>query len=312
MDISKDTFDVHSERYGHEQFTNDKGGFHRFLESLTVRDLVVMEATGYYHVQLADFLLGYEVSVSVVNPLSVKRFIQMRLNRVKTDRSDAFQIREYALLNEVSLYTGRSPRQAERLQLSRYLDTLIKRRTVLKNKLHGEEVLGIPSKMVVDCMKKELEGLGRLIGEVDGRLDMLVKEDYAEQLTVLKSIPGIGERTAIYLLLMTEGFTKFENAGQLVSYAGISPTIRESGSSVKGRSRISKMGNKKLRNLLFMCSFNACRSNRGCRELYERLVRKGKSKKLALLAVSNKLLRQAFAVATTGMPYCEDHRSVLS
>jgi transposase len=312
VDVSKDFFDVYSERYGHERFKNDENGFHGFLESLTVRDLVVMEATGYYHSQLADFLLGLEVPTSVVNPLSVKRFIQMRLGKVKTDRSDAFQIREYAQVNEVPLYKGRTPRQAERLQLSRYLDVLVKQRTVLKNKLHGEHVLGFPAKMVSDCIEEDLEHLRSRIERVRQRLDLLVREDYAEQLTVLKSIPGIGERTAIYLLLMTEGFTKFENAGQLVSYAGISPTIRESGSSVKGKSRISKMGNKKLRNLLFMCSFNACKSNLACKRLYDRLVAKGKSKKLALIAVSNKLLRQAFAVATSRMPYCEDHRSVLS
>jgi transposase len=77
VDISKDYFDVYSERYGHERLANGDDGFHRFLESLEKGDLVVMEATGYYYSRLADFLLEYDISTSVVNPLSVKSFIHL-------------------------------------------------------------------------------------------------------------------------------------------------------------------------------------------------------------------------------------------
>ncbi|WP_408048592.1 transposase, partial [Tenacibaculum halocynthiae] len=97
----------------------------------------------------------------------------------------------------------------------------------------------------------------------------------------------------------------------LCSYSGLTPIIRQSGSSVKGRARISKIGNVKLRNLLFMCSFNACKYNKSCRELYQRIVSKGKSKKLALIAVCNKLLKQAFAIAKSGLIYDETYRSTL-
>ncbi|SKB77364.1 transposase, partial [Maribacter arcticus] len=87
--------------------------------------------------------------------------------------------------------------------------------------------------------------------------------------------------------------------------------IRESGSSVRGRARISKVGNRKLRNLLFLCSFNACKHNKACKEVYERIVNKGKSKKLALIAVANKLLKQSFAIAKSGRPYDETYVSIL-
>jgi len=108
------------------------------------------------------------------------------------------------------------------------------------------------------------------------------------------------------------GFEKFETASQLCSYVGITPTIRESGSSVRGRSRISKVGNKKLRNLLFLCAFSACKYNKACKAIYERIVNKGKSKKLALIAVANKLLKQAFAIAKHGIPYDENYVSRLA
>jgi transposase len=105
------------------------------------------------------------------------------------------------------------------------------------------------------------------------------------------------------LVLLTEGLDRFTSAAELFSCAGLAPVIRQSGSSVKGRPRISKIGNQKLRNLLFMCRFNACTYNKACRDPYERLVAKGKRKKLALIAVCHKLLKQAFAMAKSGLPY---------
>ena len=107
-------------------------------------------------------------------------------------------------------------------------------------------------------------------------------------------------------------FHKFDRASQLCGYLGITPSIRESGSSVRIRSRISKVGNRKLRNLLFLCSFTACKHNKGCNAIYEWIVNKGKSKKLALIAVSNKLIKQSFAIAKSGVPYDETYVSVLS
>ena len=114
------------------------------------------------------------------------------------------------------------------------------------------------------------------------------------------------------LVVLTDGFDRFTSGSELCSYAGLTPVIRQSGSSVKGRPRISKIGNQKLRNLLFMCSFNACKYNHACKAIYERLVAKGKSKKLALIAVCNKLLKQAFAIAKSGLTYDNNYRSTLA
>ncbi len=312
IDISKAVFDVYGSETGHTQFKNDEKGFKSFLKHLPQGVLVVMEATGYYHYCLAQFLFKSNILVSVVNPLSVKRFIQMKLAKVKTDKSDAKAISEYGQMNEVPLYNALSEVQAECLQLFRLLDSYLKHRTATKNKLKGEEVLGVPSKFVYNSLKRNLKHLNKEVDVLESRLLELVKQDQQHQLTLLKSIPGMGVKTALFLIVVTDGFKKFETASQLCSYAGITPTIRESGSSVRGRSRISKVGNKKLRNLLFLCAFSACKHNKGCRELYERIVNKGKSKKLALIAVSNKLLKQAFAIAKSGLPYDENFVSKLA
>lgn len=312
IDISKDVFDVYGSESGHNQFKNDSKGFVSFMNCLPKGVLVVMEATGYYHYRLAQFLYKSGVAVSVVNPLSVKRFIQMKLAKVKTDKSDAKAISDYGAMNNVPLYTALTNVQSECLQLFRLLDSYLKHSTATKNKLKGEEVLGVPSKFVYCSLKGNLRHLNKEVEALESRLLELVKQDQQHQLTLLKSIPGMGVKTALFLIVVTDGFKKFETANQLCSYVGITPTIRESGSSVRGRSRISKVGNKKLRNLLFLCAFSACKYNKACREIYERLVAKGKSKKLALIAVANKLLKQAFAIAKSGRPYDENFVSKLA
>lgn len=109
------------------------------------------------------------------------------------------------------------------------------------------------------------------ISLLEARLGALVKEEQENQLRLLKTIPGIGEKAAILLVVFTDGFSKFQNSRQLCCYAGITPTIRQSGSSVRGRSRISKIGNRKLRNQLFLSSFTACRYNKAFKELFERM-----------------------------------------
>jgi len=312
VDISKDVFDVYGQHLGHIQFKNDEKGFLSFTKKIDLGSLVVMEATGYYHYRFAQYLYTKNILVSVVNPLSVKRFIQMKLAKIKTDKSDAKSICEYAQINDVPLYSALTSVQSECLQLFRLLESYLKNRTVTKNKLHGEEVLGIPSRFVYRSLKRNHNHINKEVLAIETRLMELVKEDQQDQLTLIKSIPGIGIKTALFLIVITDSFTKFETASQLCSYAGITPTIRVSGSSVRGHSRISKIGNKNLRKLLFVCAFSACKHNKGCRELYERIVTKEKSKKLALIAVANKLLKQTFAIAKSGLPYDENFVSKLS
>ena len=312
VDISKDVFDVFNTDGVHKQYQNTFKGFKKFSKELSSQALVVMEATGYYHCGLAQYLYQKAHLVSVVNPLSVKRFIQMKLSKVKTDKSDAKAICEYAKVNEVPLYKTKDKDQSECLQLLSLIELYLKQSTAIKNKLHGEKTLNIPSKAVYHSLNRSLKFLQKEIKVLEDRLTQLVKEHQAQQLTLLKSIPGMGNKTAMLLIILTDGFSRFETAKQLCCYAGTTPTIRQSGSSVRGRSRISKVGNKKLRNLLFLCSFSACKYNKGCGEMYERIIAKGKSKKLALIAVCNKLLKQAFAIAKSGLPYDEKFVSKLT
>ena len=311
IDISAAVFDVTDSNGNYSQFENKLKGFKKFLKLLEASSHCVMEATGYYHYQLAYFLQENNIKVSVENPLSVKRFIQMKLSKIKTDKSDSKMICAYGVYNSLKLWEGHSKQQQECLQITRLLSTYTKQCTMLKNKIHGEGVLGVPSKLVLRSLKRGLGQLQKEMLNLENHLLKLVKENHQDLLTRLETIPGIGRKTAIMLIVLTDGFERFKTASELCSYSGLTPIIRQSGSSVHGRARISKIGNKKLRNLLFMCSFNACKYNKACKAIYDRIVAKGKSKKLALMAVCNKLLKQAFAIAKSGLVYNQNYKSVL-
>jgi len=311
IDISKDVFDVMDERGSHYQFENTMIGFKKFKKKLHEGSCCVMEATGVYQVQLAEFLYARGVFVSVVNPLVIKRFIQMNLRRIKTDKADAGMICKYAQLNELKLYKPAPVYVRESRILAENIDLLIKSRTMFKNRLHALGFKASKHRLIlINPLKRTVKDLTIQIQKLELELKKMIEENEPELFVRLQSIPGIGKSTAMFMIILSEGFKKFESAKQFTCYIGLSPVEKRSGSSVRGRSRISKQGNGKLRNLLFLCSFNACKSNRACKSLYDRIVGKGKSKKLALIAVANKLLKQSFAIAKSGLVYDAEYRSI--
>ena len=310
IDISKDFFDVVDHIDNHYQFKNDASGFKEFVKVLTDGCHCVMEVTGCYYQGLATWLYTKAVDVSVVNPLSVKRFIQMRLKTSKTDKLDAQMIRMYGESENPDLWEPPSALLIEAVELHKLIEMLIKQRTALKNKMHGLNAKGIKRSPVVTSVRRQIRNLDSEVSKLEVKLEEVIKNYKPDLLTKLCSIPGIGKRTAIYLITITNGFEKFESSRQLISYFGLNPIIRESGSSIRGRSRISKAGNNHVRNLLFMCSFTAYKHNKSCNEIYQRIIAKGKSKKLALIAVANKLLKQSLAIAKSGLYYDENYRSV--
>lgn len=123
-----------------------------------------MEATGYYHYQLAYYLQENGIALSIENPLSVKRIIQMKLSKIKTDKSDSKLICEYTKQVALKLWQGNSKHQLTCLQMTRLLSVYTKQSTMLKNKIHGETVLGNPSKLVVTSLKRSLR---QLIKEIE-------------------------------------------------------------------------------------------------------------------------------------------------
>lgn len=308
IDVAKMTFDISTVDGEHLQFDNSKKGFTSFLEYLKPTGLCVMEVTGIYHLELARFLYHQNIAVSVINPLSIKRFIQMHLKRNKTDKADARMIALYASKQEVSLWEPSDKILEKSADYYRLMEHLIGVRASLKNVMDALKSKKAEASLIeivkaqIDCQSKEIQKIEALIKD-------FIKEYNKTLFTNLKSIKGIGERTASALIITTNGFKNFNSPKQLASYFGLAPTEKSSGTSIKGSRKISKMGNPLIRKKLFMCSLQASKHNTNCKNLYDRLIRKGKSKKLALIAVANKLLKIAFAIAKSELPYDENYKS---
>lgn len=310
IDVSKDTLDVINEFSEHRVFENDFKGFREMLLWACPNAYFVMEATGVYHNKLAYFVHNKGYSVSVVNPLAIKRFSQMLMRSTKTDKADAQVIQKYAIVNPPCLWTPPESYIEICKDLNGILILMLKHRTSLKNKLHSLKSKGCVDKKAFRWIKQSIDNLTRQIQRIEEQMEHHIEENELELFTQLKSIPGIGTKTAAFLIVVTNGFHHFETSKQVSSYLGISPSIRTSGSSIRGQSRITKTGNGHIRNLLFLSSFTACRYNPACKELFERITGKGKSKKLALIAVANKLLKQSFAIAKSGKYFDPNYLSL--
>lgn len=303
IDISKLTFDVaicNSEsKYKYFKFTNNNEGFVLFLELLNDSESIcVMEASGPYYLKLATFLSEQGISVCVINPLVIRRFSQMRMSRAKTDKKDAMLIAEYGKTEKPNLWLPEADYVLELKQMQAYLEQLNKSRTGLIRQNEAFKQNPNQSLQVANSIESILEKIELEINVIEKNMELLIQTHHKEMFNHLQSIPGLGKKTSLFLIVISGGFSKFENHKQLASYIGISPRIFESGTSVKGRSKICKMGMSKIRAMLYVCAWSAKRCNKNCKELYERLVENGKSKKLALIAVVNKLIKLAFAIAT--------------
>ena len=308
IDVSMETFDVSTPHQGHIQFSNDVEGYRKLFRLLDDQSHCVMEATGAYHQKLATWLCLQGSKVSVVNPIVIKRFAQMRLRLAKTDKADANMIRLYAETEHPEIWIPPQEYVTQASEINGLITLLIRQRTALKNKLHSVKHKEGRFSMILKALKKQINNLDQEINQLETSMEDLITEHQETMLNSLCSIPGIGKKTAMFLIVLTDAFQSFDNSKQLCAYMGLAPTIKVSGKSVRGQSRISKTGNSMIRNLLFMCSFTACERNKACRELYMRMVNKGKSKKVALIAVANKLLKQSLAIAKSGTMYNEEYQ----
>lgn len=311
IDISKDSFDVYGESMGHQSYENSIEGFRSFLKVVDLDSWAVMEATGSYHQRLAQFLYDKGVAVSVVNPLIIKRFIQMRLNRVKTDKSDARMICQYGQHEPLERWKPDPEYMLTCKQIQSVIGVYTKQQTALKNKLHSLVSSGRKTGCMVRSLKRQLKAIQAEISTLQEQMETQIKEHEKDVYTRIQSIPGMGKKTAMLLIVATNGFRDFESSKQIASYLGLAPHERSSGSSIRGRSRIGKNGHPEVRTHLFLCSFTACMYNPQCKALYDRIVAKGKSKKLALIAVSNKLIKQAYGIAKSGLYYDKNYRGNL-
>ncbi len=306
IDISKDSFDaswVESGKEVSKKYDYTEQGMKSFLKDTAKEALFLMEATGVYHTHLALRLYESKRRVSVCNPLVIKRYSQMKLIRAKTDKADARLIRQFGEENSPGMWSPNSEEINELKQAHGWLNDQIQERTRLLNRQEAHNNQAQRSSFVVKQMTKQLEYINQQIRACEKHLEVVVKKYYADLFSRLMTIPSIGPKTALELIIITGGFSRFEDIKELSAYVGVSPTNHESGTSIKGKGCIARMGNGRIRQLLYLCSWTAKRCNPSCRELSERMTEKGKPAKVINIAIAHKLLRQAFAIAMNNTEY---------
>ncbi|WP_177761900.1 IS110 family transposase [Flavobacterium sp. I3-2] len=310
IDISKQTFDVsfkRKERWDYFVFPNEEKGFKQLLNLIEQVDWVVMEASGSYYFPLATFLSSRNIKVCVENPLVIKRFSQTMLYRAKTDKKDARTIAEYGEKYDLKQWEQESENCTKLRHLYTRVELLNKQIQQNKRQLEAFESSGSLDKFLEKTIKKDLSNLEKTKHKIEVEMERLAKQQYGQTIENIESIPGIGRKTAMMLSLITDNFKKFENYKQLIAYVGFSPRIYQSGTSVKGKGHICKMGKAQIRKLLYMCSWSAKHCNKTCKEMYDRLKSLGKPERVIKIAIANKLLKQAFAIAKANGKYQENY-----
>lgn len=307
VDMAKDKFDFFVEGKA-QKLLNTVKGHRQFVKLVSRYDNVhvVMEATGNYHLHLATALSNADIMLSIINPLRLKRFSQMKLSRIKTDAADAKLLTEYGLEQNPPLTTLKLAVQQQLKQLNTSIAQLMKQRTALKNLIHANSHLPHIDPTCSVVLKRMLKQQNRAIEHLEKKLTQLTDKSYSDTKKLMMTISGIGTRTAGALIAYVGDLSTFETHKQLAAFMGLNPVPYESG-TMKARSHISKQGNAKLRTLFYMCALSARRHNKDCKKLYARLRAAGKEAKVALIAVANKLIRQVFAVVKSGVAFDNDY-----
>jgi transposase len=266
---------------------------------------VIMEATGKYSVELTTWLLAKRPSLrpAIENPKSTKAFIDSLNQRNRTDGLAARGLAFYGVERRPAPYEPLSKARQELRELSRCRDTLVAQRTALKNRVREKS----SSKMVRRVRVRQLRQLNEDIAHLEQEMRRVIDEDegFKRDFELLNTIAGVGPITAMTVLAEIGDLRRFERARQLTAYAGVTPRVIESGTSVRGKTHMCKRGNERVRHALYlsaMATLNTKRPN-SLSLVHQRLCEEGKEGKAALGAVMRKQLTVMRAVLISGKPY---------
>jgi transposase len=296
--------DWRPELYAYKSFVNTSKGFDALtkwvgqLVDNTVPVLYAMEATGVYHESLAYYLHEAKQEISIILPNKISNYARTLTVKTITDKTASEAIALFGLERHLEQWTKPKDIYKQLQQLTREREQLIAERTVLKNQLHAELAQAIPYKKSVDRIQKRIDLLDKQEKEIQQEIEVLIKTDKEVQQNVLLlcSIPGVGILTAATVLAETNGFELIRNKRQLTSYAGLDVREKQSGTSVRGKARISKKGNRYLRKAMYMPSLAAIRYNNGFKAIFARIVARHGIKKKAGVAIQRKLLELMYTL----------------
>lgn len=306
IDIAKLKFDVAlivNDKFKNKVFTNDPAGFTTLSDWLIKHQVetlhACMEATNSYSNALATYLFDKGVTVSVVNPAKIKFFAQAQLTRNKNDALDAQTIARFCQVMKPRVWTP-SPEHIMQLQaMVQRLNALLDMRTQEKNRLYTAE------NCITSSLEDSLAHLASQITNMKKHIKQHINEhpDLKEKSDLLLSIPGVGEATTAAVLAAIPDIKSFPHQNHIVAFAGLNPKQKISGSSIHGKSSLSKVGHAALRKALFLPAMVAIQHNPVFQQLSERLTHHHKSKMVILGAAMRKLLVIIYGVLKSNKPF---------
>ena len=328
IDVSMDTVEV---RYGYidfnqsvtfttsKTFKNTPNGHKKCLDWALKNKLAdslpivfAMEATGVYYENLAHFLYANNQEVAVVLPNKIRNYAKSLESKSKTDPIDSATITRFALERKQTHWSPPDPKIKAIRDLAREYQNLKAMGTEVKNRVHAKE-------HSFSFDKASMKRKQKLITFLDKQTEQILKEikviicsvpELEQKIAKLDTIKGVGFITIVTVLAETNCFEHVTSAKQLASYAGLDVVFNDSGKR-KGKTTISKKGNTFIRKALFMPALSASKYNHHLKELYKRLVQKGKNKKAALIAVARKLLLLIYAIWKNDSEYIPDYNTGL-
>lgn len=312
IDVAKDELvvcftllyeDLFQEKKWTKTFTNNSKGFKNMIALVNkskVSDApvcYVCEATGVYHEAMAYFLADARCTVHIVLPNKIASFFRSLDVKSITDFTCAEAIAAFGFR---TLEAWHKPNAAYKSlkHLTRERSQIVEERTLVKNQLHAQKAQAEPFSRTIERLNVRIKILNKQEKEVLKEIHQIIlgSEKIKEQVELMTSIPGVGELTAATILAETNGFDLIRNKKQLTSYAGLDVKEKSSGTSVHGKPRISKRGNKQLRKSLHLPALAAIRHEEQYKNTFVRLVGKHGIKMKAAVAIQRKLLELCFTL----------------
>jgi transposase len=310
IDISKDTADIgwfDGAIKKHIKVNNDDAGFQKAIDSVPIDCKFIMEATGTYYLNFALFLVEKNLHVSVENPIRIRNHIRTDLHRSKDDKSDSLSIAKFGEEKNPPAWIPVTEDAIKLQQLAGLIDLYGKQIIQETNQIHAYSRVKYMSDFVIAALKKTVKLLQVQKAKTEKEFMTLVEKSYSRELEIIKSIPGIGESTAARLITSVGDFNRFSSSRQLISYLGLSPTRKQSGTSLNRKGPISRMGGCRMRSFLYLCGISAARYNDDCRAMWLRMKAAGKPGKVIIIAIVNKLIRQAYAMVKSDSMFVNNY-----
>ena len=312
IDVSKDSFVAAypaKSGYSTKTFKNTTSGVRQFISSLPKGCHCVMESTGNYSMLLLYLLQQVNITVSMENPQKIKHFARAMLSTTKTDEIDAKLIALYGEKMEPIPYKIPSESIILLKQKRTVLRQLKKQLLMMTNLQESMAVLPKQDPTSKASIEQTIKFLRKQISKMEEEITNLSNKEYKRQMDLLTSIKGISNTIASALIIATGGFTYFSSAKQISRFLGLCPTYQQSGTSVNVKGHINRNGDTYLRSQLYVAAVSSTACNSACREAFVKMRERGKAGKVAIIAVANKLIRQAFAVVTNNRPYVDGYVS---